>query len=139
MTHILALTAALGLASTALAQCGAGSPAAVVDGESGSYTANVGSSEVYAGSNYFEAIQTAVDSISSGERVSVLASGSIGAASISISSGKTFEGCGTIDVGFRTAHGGIEVLDASDVSIPYLTMTGTCLDLTSREPDELKD
>lgn len=79
---------------------------------------------MYAGSDYLAAIQTAVDSITSGQRVSVIASGSIGAGNISIDSGKTFEGCGTIDVGYNAGHGAIESLDTVDVSIPYLSLTG---------------
>lgn len=121
---LLAASATLGLVSSALAQCGAGSPDATVDGSDGSYTATAGGSVVYSGSDYLSAIQTAIDSISSGQRVAVIASGSIGENSISIDSGKTFEGCGTIDVGYRAGHGAIESLGTSDVSIPYLSMTG---------------
>ncbi|KAL2148944.1 hypothetical protein VTH82DRAFT_1630 [Thermothelomyces myriococcoides] len=116
--------AALALASAAQAQCGAGSPDATVTGSGGSYTASVGSNQVYSGSDYREAIQSALDSISSGQRVAVMADGSIGASTITITSGKTFEGCGTIDVGNNAGRGAIEATDASDVSIPYLTMTG---------------
>lgn len=61
----------------------------------------------------------------SGQRVSVIASGSIGANTITISSGKIFEGCGTINVANRAGHGAIEVLNAQGVQIPYLTMTGS--------------
>ncbi|KAL2162462.1 hypothetical protein VTH06DRAFT_7375 [Thermothelomyces fergusii] len=117
-------TAALALASAVQAQCGAGSPHATVTGSGNWYTSNVGSSQVYSGSDYREAIQRALDSIGYGQRVSVLASGSIGASTITITSGKTFEVCGTINVGNRAGRGAIEATDASDVKIPYLTMTG---------------
>ncbi|KAH7305772.1 hypothetical protein B0I35DRAFT_381156 [Stachybotrys elegans] len=105
------------------AQCGAGSPDATVSGE-GSYTATVGAETVYTGTDYLAAITTALDAITSGQRLSVLASGSIGDGTVSITSGKTFEVCGVMDVGFRTGRGAVEVTDSSDVSIPYLTMTG---------------
>lgn len=75
--------------------------------------------------NYITAIQRAVDSISSGQRVSVLASGSIGASTITIGAGKTFEGCGTINAAIRNGRGAIEVTDVANVRIPYLTMTGS--------------
>ncbi|KAL2178318.1 uncharacterized protein P884DRAFT_125618 [Thermothelomyces heterothallicus CBS 202.75] len=123
--NVLSLaTAALALASAAQAQYGSGFPHATVTGSGNSYTASVGSNQVYSGSDYREAIQKALDSISSGQRVAVLASGSIGASTITITSGKTFEGCGTIDVGNRSGRGAIESTDASDVKIPYLSMTG---------------
>ncbi|KAI0598919.1 ricin B lectin [Biscogniauxia sp. FL1348] len=115
---------ALALASVVHGQCGSGTPDATVNGSGGSYTATKGSEQVYSGSNYLQAIQAALDSIDSGQRVAVIASGSIGAGSISISSGKTFEGCGTIDVGNRAGHGAIESLGTTDVQIPYLSMTG---------------
>ncbi|KXS94309.1 hypothetical protein AC578_10821 [Pseudocercospora eumusae] len=124
MTRHSVITILAAIASLASAQCGSGTPDAEVTGSSGSYVATVGSSSVYSGSDYLTAIQTAIDSISSGQRVVVTASGSIGATSITIDSGKTFEGCGTIDVGNRSGRGAIEVTDASGVSIPYLTMTG---------------
>ncbi|KAL2015455.1 hypothetical protein VTK56DRAFT_5399 [Thermocarpiscus australiensis] len=120
----LLLTAALALAPAAQAQCDSGSPHAKVTGSGSSFTATRGSSTVYAGSDYRAAIQAALDSISSGQRVAVMASGSIGANTITISSGKIFEGCGTINVGNRAGHGAIESLNTADVQIPYLTMTG---------------
>ncbi|KAG9255590.1 parallel beta-helix repeat protein [Emericellopsis atlantica] len=124
MARISLLANLLAFAATAYAQCGAGSPEATVGGSSGNYVATANGGQVYAGSDYRLAIQTAIDSISAGQRVSVLASGSIGASSIDISSGKTFEVCGTLDVGFNNARGAIRSRDTSDVSIPYLTMTG---------------
>lgn len=99
MVRLLTLASVLALVSTAYAQCGSGTPNAKVTGSSGSYVATNGSKQVYSGSDYRAAIQAALDSISSGQRVSVIASGSIGASSIIVSSGKTFEGCGTINVG----------------------------------------
>ena len=124
MARFPILAAVLALAPAGRAECGDGSPDATVTGSGNSFTASKGSEELYSGSDYREAIQAAVDSISSGQRVSVMASGSIGASSISIGSGKTFEGCGTIDVGNRAGHGAIESLNTDGVSIPYLSMTG---------------
>ena len=54
----------------------------------------------------------------------MIASGSIGANTITIGSGKIFEGCGTINVANRAGHGAIESLNTQGVQIPYLTMTG---------------
>ncbi|THV39486.1 RICIN domain-containing protein [Glycomyces buryatensis] len=105
--------------------CGSGTPNARVTGTSGSYTATNGSSTVYSGGDYRAAIQAAVDSIGSGQRVAVMASGSIGANTISISSGKTFEGCGTINATNRGGRGAIESLGTSNVNIAYLNMTGS--------------
>ncbi|KAI4866481.1 ricin B lectin:Parallel beta-helix [Hypoxylon rubiginosum] len=124
MARLFILTAVLALASAVRSQCGSGTPDATVTGSGSSFKATKGSSSVYSGSDYRAAIQAAVDSISTGQRVAVMASGSIGANTITISSGKTFEGCGTIDVGNRAGHGAIESLGTSDVKIPYLTMTG---------------
>ncbi|KAJ2891221.1 hypothetical protein MKZ38_000724 [Zalerion maritima] len=121
---VAAVSALASLAPLAQAQCGSGTPDATVSGSGSSFTATKGSSTIYSGSSYLTAIQTALDSISSGQRVSVLASGSIGASTISISSGKIFEGCGTIDVGNNAGHGAIESLNTDGVQIPYLTMTG---------------
>ncbi|KAF3939251.1 hypothetical protein ABW19_dt0203665 [Dactylella cylindrospora] len=122
--HLSILTAAFALASIVHAQCGSGTPNAKVTGSGSSFTATRGSTTVYSGSDYRAAIQAALDSISSGQRVSVMASGSIGANTITIASGKIFEGCGTINVGNRSGRGAIESLGTSNVQIPYLTMTG---------------
>lgn len=119
------LAAVLTFASAVKCQCGAGTPDARVTGSGNSYTATRGSNTLYAGSDYYRAVQAAVDSIGSGQRVSVIASGSIGANTITISSGKTFEGCGTINVGNRGGRGAIESLNTNGVNIPYLTMTGS--------------
>ncbi|KAL5337961.1 hypothetical protein BJX70DRAFT_399056 [Aspergillus crustosus] len=124
LNRTLFSTAVLALAATVSAQCGSGSPDATVDGSDGAYTATVGSSEVYSGADYYEAITSALDGVSSGERLSVIASGSIGDSVIHIDSGKIFEGCGTIDVGYAAGHGAIESLDTDNVQIPYLTLTG---------------
>jgi hypothetical protein len=125
MTRLSILAPALALASIVNAQCGSGTPDAVVDGESGSYTAAKGSEQLYSGSNYLEAITSALASVASGERLSVLASGSIGASTISLTTGQTFEVCGTIDVGFNSGRGAIRAIDQTGVSIPYLSMTGS--------------
>ena len=100
--------------SPALAQaaCGANTPHATVTGSSGTYVTGPAPSTVYSGSDYRAAIQAAVDTIASGQRVSVIASGSIGANTITIGSGKIFEGCGTIDVG-GNGRGAIESLNTS--------------------------
>ncbi|EME82086.1 uncharacterized protein MYCFIDRAFT_175640 [Pseudocercospora fijiensis CIRAD86] len=62
------------------------------------------------------AIQTAIDSISSGQRVVITASGSIGATTITIDSSKTFEGGGTIDVGNRNGRGAIVEIQGGTVN-----------------------
>lgn len=124
MGRFFILTTVLALFSLVHAQCGSGTPDARVTGSGSSFTATRGSSTVYTGSDYRAAIQAAVDSISSGQRVSVIASGSIGANTITIGSGKTFEGCGTINVANRSGRGAIEVLNTVGTKIPYLTMTG---------------
>ncbi|KAF2214811.1 hypothetical protein CERZMDRAFT_95194 [Cercospora zeae-maydis SCOH1-5] len=118
------LSILLSLLSIVHAQCGSGTPNARVTGSSGAYVATSGSSTVYQGADYRAAVQAAVDAISSGQRASVIASGSIGASTITITSGKTFEVCGTMDVANRSGRGAIEVTDASGVQIPFLTMTG---------------
>ncbi|KAI2465642.1 ricin B lectin:Parallel beta-helix [Annulohypoxylon bovei var. microspora] len=125
MARLSVLTTVLALTSTIhAAACGEGTPDATVTGSGSSFKATKGSSSVYSGSDYRAAIQAALDSISSGQRVAVMASGSIGANTITISSGKTFEGCGTIDTGNLAGKGAIESLNTADVKIPYLTMTG---------------
>ncbi|KAJ3962163.1 hypothetical protein N0V92_001086 [Colletotrichum tropicale] len=125
MAKFSILTAVLALASSVTAQCGSGTPDARVTGSGSSFTATKGSSNVYTGSDYRAAIQAALDSISSGQRVSVIASGSIGANTITIASGKIFEGCGTINVASRSGRGAIESTNTQGVQIPYLTMTGS--------------
>ena len=123
MARFTILAAVLALVSSVHAQCGSGTPDAKVTG-SGTFVATKGSSQVYSGSDYRAAIQAAVDSISSGQRVSIISSGSIGANTITIGSGKIFEGCGTINTANRAGHGAIEVLNTQNTQIPYLTMTG---------------
>ncbi|KAL3425195.1 parallel beta-helix repeat protein [Phlyctema vagabunda] len=125
MAQFSIITAVLALVSLVYAQCGSGTPNAKVTGSGSSFTATRGSTTVYTGSDYRAAIQAAVDSISSGQRVSVIASGSIGANTITIGSGKIFEGCGTINVANKAGRGAIESVNTADVQIPYLTMTGS--------------
>lgn len=125
MVHFTSLTTALALASLTSAQCGSGTPDARVTGSGSSFTATKGSTTLYTGSDYRLAIQTAIDGISSGQRVSVIASGNIGASTLTITSGKTFEGCGTITVAPKSPAGNIEVTNQSGVKIPYLTMAGS--------------
>ncbi|OBT81781.1 hypothetical protein VE02_09855 [Pseudogymnoascus sp. 03VT05] len=125
MARLSILAAALALISfTNAADCGAGTPEATVTGSSGAYVATKGGSSVYSGSDYFAAINAALGAIASGERVAVMASGSIGTNVISIGSGKIFEGCGTIDLGYKAGRGGIESLNTKGASIPYLSLTG---------------
>ncbi|KAH6887064.1 hypothetical protein B0T10DRAFT_575563 [Thelonectria olida] len=124
MARFSILTAVLSLVSLVQGQCGSGTPHAKVTGSGSSFTATKGSTSVYSGSDYRAAIQAALDSISSGQRVAVMASGSIGASTITISSGKIFEGCGTINVALKSGRGAIESTDTTGVQIPYLTMTG---------------
>ncbi|KAI0409991.1 hypothetical protein F4802DRAFT_592871 [Xylaria palmicola] len=126
MTRLFNFAAALLAIAVACAdaQCGAGTPDATVTGSGGAFRASRGATAVYAGADYRAAIQAAVDAIGSGQRVAVMASGSIGAGTITIGSGKTFEGCGTIDAANRAGHGAIESLGTTGVKIPYLTMTG---------------
>ncbi|KAH7320580.1 hypothetical protein B0I35DRAFT_477160 [Stachybotrys elegans] len=84
-------------------------PQSVVTG-SGTFTATVNSGNVYTGSDYRLAIQTALDRI--------------GASTMAVTSGKIFEVCGTVNTVFRDGRGAIEIINQNDVSIPYLTMTG---------------
>jgi hypothetical protein len=109
------LAALLAFTSAAQAQCGSGSPHATLTGSGNSLAATRGTSRVYSGSDYRAAIQAALDSVSSGQHVAVMASGSIGANTITTSSGKIFEGCGTINVGNRAGRGAIDSTDTSDM------------------------
>lgn len=124
MARFSILTAVFALSSLVQGQCGSASADASVTGSGSSFTATQGSTEVYSGSDYLAAIQAAIDSVSSGQRVVVEASGSIGAGTITIPSGTIFEGCGTIDATERNGHGAIESTGTSDVQIPYLSLTG---------------
>lgn len=116
-------TAILACVGTVQAACGDGSAHGVVTG-SGTFTTNVHGSNVYTGSDYRLAIQTALDRISSGQRVVVWSSGNLGANTLTVTSGKTFEVCGTINAAYRAGRGNIEIINQNDVSIPYLRMTG---------------
>ncbi|KAH9232033.1 hypothetical protein K456DRAFT_1726278 [Colletotrichum gloeosporioides 23] len=89
-----------------------------------SFTATKGSSNIYTSSNYHAAIQAALNSISSSQHVSIIASGSISANTITIASGKIFKGCSTINVATRSSRGAIESTNTQGVQIPYLIMTG---------------
>ncbi|KAL6916643.1 hypothetical protein ACHAPO_009178 [Fusarium lateritium] len=118
------LTAGLALISSVSAACGDGSPQGVVSGSGSSFTATVNGANVYSGSDYRLAIQTALDRIGTNQRVTVRASGSIGANTIVVTSGKTFEVCGTMNVASKSGRGAIEAINQNDVKIPYLKMTG---------------
>lgn len=106
-------------------ECGSGSPHAVVSGSNGNYTVN-GSN---AGSNYLDAINSAISSLTRGrstqERVTVLADGSIGAGSINLPSHTALEVCGTMNVGNARNRGAIQATGVRDVAIPHLNMTGS--------------
>ncbi|WP_341937818.1 RICIN domain-containing protein [Marinimicrobium sp. C2-29] len=106
-------------------QCGSGAPDATVTGAPGDYQVN-GSD---AGSNYLNAINSAINSLSSGrtsrERVTVYADGSIGGNRIDLPSHTAFEVCGTMDVGNSGGNGAVQAIGVQDVSVPYLNMTGT--------------
>lgn len=117
------IASALAFVGTVRAACGDGTAHGVVTG-SGTFTANVNGANVYSGSDYRLAIQTALDRISSGQRVVVWSSGSIGASTITLASGKTFEVCGIMNVAYRAGRGAIEIQNVNDVRIPYLKMTG---------------
>ena len=121
---VLLFSAFLALATLSHAQCGANNPTATVTGSPGSYRVLRGSTQLYAGGDYRLAIQTALDSVSGGQRVSVLAAGNLGANTIAIASGKIFEGCAAINADARAGRGAIESLNTYDVQIPYLTLTG---------------
>lgn len=124
MTRFFILTAILALFTAVQAQCGSGTPNALVTGAGGTFTATSGPRNLYTGKDYLAAIKAALDGITSGQRVAVMASGSIGAGTISIASGKIFEVCGTIDAAAARGRGAIESLDTVGAQIPFLTMTG---------------
>jgi hypothetical protein len=109
--------------------CGSGTPHATVTGSTGSYTARNGSNTVYTGGDYRAAVQSAVNSLTPGrttqQRVSVMASGSIGNAAITLPSHTSFEVCGTMNVGNAGGRGAVEAVNGTNVSIPHLTMTGS--------------
>ncbi|MBE3045711.1 right-handed parallel beta-helix repeat-containing protein [Candidatus Bathyarchaeota archaeon] len=123
MARLSLLTTLVALASTATAQCGSGTPDATVTGDVGAYIASHGAEEVYSGDDYLAAVQAAVDSAGEG-RVAVMADGNVGTGKVNLPSGVTFEGCGTINAEFGNGNGAISSMDTTDVSIPYLTMTG---------------
>ncbi|KAI0199806.1 hypothetical protein F4808DRAFT_461461 [Astrocystis sublimbata] len=127
MTRILNSVAAgvLAIASCASAQCGAGTPYATVVGSDKLYTASNETTTFYAGEDYRAAIQAALVSTPAGERTVVMASGSIGAETITIPSGKIFEGCGTIHATSRPYHAAVESVNSVGTKIPYLHLTGS--------------
>jgi hypothetical protein len=108
--------------------CGEGSFHALVTQNGGSYTATNNGNVVGSGS-YLQAINAAINSLTPGrtsqQRVVVDASGSIGSAAIGLPSQTSFEVCGTMNVGNASGRGAIEALNATNVSVPYLSMTGS--------------
>ncbi|WP_347330183.1 cellulose binding domain-containing protein [Marinimicrobium locisalis] len=101
--------------------CGEGDPDARVSGSPGNYQVNGNG----VGGNYFNAIRSAIDSLSPGQRVTVFADGSIGDNSIDLPSDIIFEVCGTMDVGNVGGRGAVQAIGERNVSIPYLNMTGS--------------
>lgn len=67
MARLLSYIAALTLASLVVAECGAGSPHAVVDGRNGSFVTTAGNNEIYTGPDFYKAITTGLDSLKSGD------------------------------------------------------------------------
>ncbi|KAH8706083.1 hypothetical protein GQ44DRAFT_777824 [Phaeosphaeriaceae sp. PMI808] len=104
MVQFLNLSVALALVTLVSTQCGSGTPDATVTGSGSSFVARGAAQH--------------------GQRASVISSGSIGAGTITIQAGKPFEGCGTINAAVKSGRRAIEVTDAANVKIPYLTMTG---------------
>lgn len=106
-------------------ECGQGDADAIVTGSPGNYLVN-GSS---AGGNYFNAINSAINSLtpnrSQQEKVSVRASGDLGTNSLGIPSNTIFEVCGTVNVGNVAGRGSIRATGVNNVSIPHLKMTGS--------------
>ena len=123
MARVSVLTTLLAVVSTVQAQCGAGAEVSVT-GSGSSYQASKGATSLYSGSSYLAAINAALAGAGKGERVAVMASGSIGASSISVGSGKIFEGCGLITAASRSGHGAIESLNTDGAEIRYLNLTG---------------
>ncbi|WP_206074538.1 hypothetical protein [Antribacter gilvus] len=125
-----ALVAVGGLVSVAApaaaADCSTGN--AMVTGAPGGYTTRNGTRTVYTGSDYRAAIQAGVNSLTAGrtsqQHVAVPASGSIGASTISLPSHTSISICGTMNVAYRSGRGAIEALNASNVTIWDLNMTG---------------
>ncbi|HEY8472205.1 MAG TPA: RICIN domain-containing protein [Natronosporangium sp.] len=108
--------------------CGSGTFNAEVTQSGSTYTARNGGNTVYTGSSYVDAIRAAVNSLTPGrtsqQRVVVRASGSTGTSVISLPSHTSFEVCGTMNVGNASGRGAVEALNATNVSIPFLNMTG---------------
>jgi hypothetical protein len=109
-------------------ECGSGTFNAEVTQSGSTYTARNGGSTVYSGGNYGDAIRAAINSLTPGrtsqQRVVVRASGSTGTSVVGLPSQTSLEVCGTMNVGNASGRGAIEALNATNVSIPHLTMTG---------------
>lgn len=105
-------------------ECGTGNADAVITGGPGNYMLN-GSP---AGGNLHGAIVSALDSLpanrSQQASVSIRADGDLGSSYIDIPSNTVFESCGTINVG-SSGRGSIRATNVQNVSIPYLSMTGS--------------
>jgi hypothetical protein len=109
-------------------ECGSGTPNAEVTQSGSTYTARNGGSTVYTGNNYGDAIRAAINSLTPGrtsqQRVVVRASGSLGTSVVGLPSQTSLEVCGTMNVGNASGRGAVEALNATNVSIPFLNMTG---------------
>ncbi|KAH7086232.1 parallel beta-helix repeat protein [Paraphoma chrysanthemicola] len=129
----LALVSAINAQTTApavpvvqLPACGSGTPDITVSGSNPYRATRAGGASVYSGGDLGQAINTALRSINSGQRVSVLSSGSIGSTVIAVGSGKTFESCGVLNVTpARSGSGNVESKNTVGAKINYLTLTGT--------------
>lgn len=100
--------------------CGEGDPDASVTGSAGNYQVN----GRRVGGTYYDAIRSAIDSLSPGQRVTVFADGSIGNNVIDLPSDIVFEVCGSMHVGNVSGRGAVQAIGERNVTIPYLNMTG---------------
>ena len=107
------------------ADCGAGTPDAIVTGGPGNYSVNGRN----VGGNYYDAISRAIDSLNNNrntqERVTVMPDGDIGDNWIDLPSNIIFEVCGTMNVGDVRGRGAVTAIGEQNVSIPHLKMTGS--------------
>ncbi len=113
--------------AAAAQECGGGD-AVVTGSQSSGFTATYHGETVYQGEYYINAIWEAIGALdpnrTSQEKVSVMASAWIGDNAIDLPSHTAFEVCGTMDVGNASGEGAVQAIGATDVSIPYMNMTG---------------
>lgn len=105
-------------------ECGTGDADAIITGGPGNYQLNGRG----IGGNFVNAIIAAFDSLPANRNqqasVSIRADGDLGRQWIDIPSNTLFEACGTINVG-NSGRGSIRATGVSNVSIPFLSMTGS--------------